>query len=108
MKMPHLFERATFEHVEAFTAPTTANDDGIAATAAHWSQFSSGSVIAVHGDRHVSVIDWRQIVNASCSPHTENCRMVGRFRGLRQPEEIEDRPFCTSIFVLHVGMPVAN
>jgi hypothetical protein len=108
MKMPHLFEQATFEHVEAITGLITASDDGIAAASAHWSRSSSGSVITVHDDLHVSAIDCRQIIDANSFPETENCRTMGRFRCLRQPEEVEDRIVCHSIFVLYTATHPTN
>jgi 3-phytase len=54
----HLFDRATLEHLGAFSGAVTANTDGIAVVGPGVDGFPAGAVVAVHDDHGVAAFDW--------------------------------------------------
>jgi 3-phytase len=60
----HLFERASLDHVGAFTGAAVANTDGIWLQQAGTWAFPDGAFYAVHDDQGVVGFDWRAIAAA--------------------------------------------
>lgn len=60
----HLFDRASLDHVGAFTGAAVANTDGIWLQQAGTRNFPDGAFYAVHDDQGVVGFDWRAIAAA--------------------------------------------
>jgi 3-phytase len=60
----HLFDRASLDHVGAFTGAAVANTDGIWLQQAGTRAFPDGAFYAVHDDQGVVAFDWRAIAAA--------------------------------------------
>jgi 3-phytase len=60
----HLFDRASLDHVGAFTGAAVANTDGIWLHQAGTRAFPDGAFYAVHDDQGVVGFDWRAIAAA--------------------------------------------
>lgn len=61
----HLFDRATLDHVGAFTGEKVANTDGIWLQQQGSAAFPAGSFYAVHDDQGMVGFDWRAIAAAT-------------------------------------------
>jgi 3-phytase len=61
----HLFDRATLDHVGAFTGEQVANTDGIWLQQQGTTAFPSGAFYAVHDDQGMVGFDWRAIAQAT-------------------------------------------
>jgi 3-phytase len=58
-----IFDRATLEHLGAFSGAVTANTDGIAVTQYAFGDFPEGIFVAVNSDGGVGVFDWKSVAD---------------------------------------------